>query len=435
MLSRLKDVLDNFVKRGPADKEQIEALVKEIQRVLIQSDVDVKLVFELSKRIKERALKEELPAGITRKEHVIKVVYEELVNVLGAKKADIKLDKQKILLLGLYGSGKTTTAIKLAYFFKKRGLKVCVVGCDVHRAAAFEQLKQLGEKYGIEVFGNADEKNSAKILEKALPGLKNFDVIIVDSAGRSALDEELMQEIKSVVDILKPDEKWLVLSADIGQAAGTQAKAFSEAVGITGVIVTKMDSSAKGGGAISACYASGAGVKFIGTGEKADDLEVYDPVRFVSRILGMGDLETLLEKVREAFREEDAKKILEGEFTLVDFYNQIENVKKMGSLSKILEMLPLPGIKIPKEMIEVQEEKFQKWKYIIDSMTIEERNNPDIINRSRIERIAKGSGTKPEEVKELLKAYRQMKTMIKKFRKGRFMKRGMIRSLGTNLPF
>ncbi len=435
MLSRLKEALDNFVRKGPADKEHIEALVKEIQRVLIQSDVDVKLVFEISKRIKERAMKEELPAGITRKEHVVKVVYEELVKVLGEERADIKLDKQKILLMGLYGSGKTTSAIKLAYFFKKRGLKVCVVGCDVYRPAAFEQLKQLGDKHNIDVYGDTREKDAVKLLKKLLPELKRFDVVIVDSAGRSALDEELMEEIKSLADVLKPDEKWLVLSADIGQAAGTQAKAFNEAVGITGVIVTKMDSSAKGGGAISACYASGASVKFIGTGEKVEDLEIYDPVRFVSRILGMGDLETLLEKAKEAFREEDAKKILEGEFTLIDFYNQIENVRKMGSLSKILEMLPLPGIKIPKEMIEVQEEKFQKWKYMIDSMTMEERTNPEIINRSRIERIARGSGTKPEEVKELLKAYKQMKTMLKKFKKGKFMRRSMLKSGSMNLPF
>jgi len=434
MLSRLKDALDNFMRKGPADKEQVEILVKEIQRALIQADVDVKLVFELSKSIKERAFREELPAGITRKEHVIKVVYEELVNILGGERSEVRMDKQKILLLGLYGSGKTTTSIKLAYFFKKRGLRACVIGCDIHRPAAFEQLKQLGEKYGIDVYGNAREKDAAKLLKKLLPELKQFDVIIVDSAGRSALDQELMNEIKAVNDVLKADEKWLVLSADIGQAASTQAKAFSEAVGITGVVITKMDSSAKGGGAISACYASGATVKFIGTGEKVDDLEIYDPVRFVSRILGMGDLETLLEKAREAFKEEDAKKILEGEFTLLEFYSQIENVRKMGSLSKILEMLPLPGIKIPKDMVEVQEEKFKKWKYIIDSMTPEERANPDIINRSRIERIAKGSGTKPEEVKELLKAYRQMKSMIKKFKKGKFLKRGMMKNMGA-LPF
>ncbi len=433
MLSRLKDVLNNFVRRGLADKEQIEELIKNIQRVLIQADVDVRLVFELSRKIKERALKEELPAGITRKEHVIKVVYDELVNILGGRKAEIKLGKQKILLLGLYGSGKTTTAIKLAYFLKKRGLKTCVIGCDVYRPAAFEQLKQLGEKHGIDVYGDENEKNPVNILKSILPSTGKYDVIVIDSAGRSALDDGLMNELRDIVKIAKPDERWLVLSADIGQAASSQAKGFDEAVKLNGVIITKMDSSAKGGGAISACYSAGTTVKFIGTGEKVDDLEPYDPTRFVSRILGMGDLKTLLEKAEQAFKEEDARKLLSGEFNLIEFYKQIENVKSMGSLSKIIEMLPLPGIKIPRDVLEMQEEKFKKWKYILDSMTFEEKSNPEIINRSRIERIARGSGTKPEEVKELLKAYRQMKSMIKKFKKGRFMKGRMSRNIG--MPF
>ncbi len=434
MLSKLKDAVGAFLSKPSPGKAEVEELVRNIQRVLIQSDVDVKLVFELSKRIKERALEKEPPAGMTRREHVIKVVYDELVELLGESKAEINIGKQKILLVGIYGSGKTTSTAKLARYFMKRGLKVLAVAADVHRPAAYAQLKQLCEKHGIDFFGMENERDATKIVREAMRVYdeKKYDVMIVDSAGRSALDDELIHELKSIVSILNPDEKWLVISGDIGQAAYTQAKGFNEAIGITGIIVTKMDSSAKGGGALSACHASGAKVKFIGVGEKIDDLEEYDPVRFVSRLLGMGDLQTLLEKAKEVVDEEQAKRMLEGEFTILDFYAQIENVRKMGGLARIMEMLPLPGVKIPKDMLEVQEEKFKKWKYMIDSMTKEERMNPEIINRSRIERIARGSGTKPEEVAELIKAYKEMKKMIRKLKKGRMFRRGM--KMGKLMP-
>jgi len=425
VLEKLKDLLLAFSKRG-ADRAEIDELVRGIQRVLIQADVDVKLVAELADRIRKKALEEKLPAGITRREHVIKVVYDELVAFLGAKKAEAKVGRQKILLLGLFGAGKTTMTVKLARFFQKRGLKVGIVGADVWRPAAFEQLRQLAANNNIEVFGLPKEKDPVRIVKSGLQEMRQKDVVIVDSAGRSAFDDALRKEIVELNKIISPDEKLLVVSADIGQAAGKQAREFNAAVGLTGVIVTKMDSSAKGGGALSTCWAAGVPVKFIGVGEKADDLELYDPVRFVSRILGMGDIQALVEKAKTALEPKKAEEMLRGEFTLSDFYEQLQAMQKMGPLDKVLEMIPGFGgltARLPKEMLPTQEQKMKRWKFMIDSMTKEERNRPELIDRSRIERIARGSGSKPEEVKELLKNYEAMRKILKKM-KPSALKRG-----------
>ncbi|MCK4927486.1 MAG: signal recognition particle protein [Candidatus Aenigmarchaeota archaeon] len=425
MFDKLKDSISRFAKLGVADKGAVEALIKDIQRTLIQSDVNVKLVFELSKNIKEKALKDDLPAGLTRREHVVDIVYKELVKFLGEQKAEIKLEKQKILLLGLFGSGKTTTTAKIAKYYQKHGLSVGAISCDTWRPAAYEQLKTLGKQVKIEVYGDAKEKDPVKIVKEGLRKLKEKDIIIVDSAGRSAIDGELAKELKDIDKILKADEKLLVMSGDIGQAAEQQAATFNDLVGLTGVIVTKMDSSAKGGGALSACHAADVNVKFLGMGEKPQDLEIYDPVRFVSRLLGMGDLETLLEKAKEAIDPQKAMDLMKGDFDLNAFYEQIESTKKMGSFSKILEMMPGMGnVKIPKDMLDVQEEKMVKWKFILDSMTKQEKSKPDVLNRQRYERISKGSGTKPEEVKDFIKHYDQTKKMMKKFKGGKMFKRG-----------
>lgn len=425
MLEKLREALSKFARLGIADKGAVEELMRDLQRTLIQADVDVKLVFDLTKRIKEEALDEKIPKGLTRREHVINIVHQELTRFLGEKAPEISLKKQRILLVGLFGSGKTTTAAKLAKFYLKKGLSVGLISCDTWRPAAYEQLKQLGDKIGIEVYGEPKEKKAVKIVKNGLKYFPDKKAVIIDSAGRSALDGELRKELEEVDKAAGADEKFLVLSGDIGQAAKKQAEEFNRIVGLTGVILTKMDSSAKGGGALSACFASGINVKFIGTGEKIDDLEVYDPVRFVGRLLGMGDLQALLEKAKEAIEPEKAMDLLKGEFSLQDFYSQLESVSKMGSLSKILEMIPGMGaLKLPKEMVEVQEGKMKKWKYMMQSMTKEEKLNPDIIDSSRIQRIAKGSGTKPEEVKELIKNYNQTKKMMKKMHGGKMLKRG-----------
>ncbi len=430
MLEKLREALSKFARLGVADKGAVDGLVRDLQRTLIQADVDVKLVFELTKRIKEEALDEKIPKGLTCREHVINIVHQELTRFLGEKAPEIGLRKQRILLIGLFGSGKTTTAAKLAKFYLKKGLSVGLISCDTWRPAAYEQLKQLGDKIGIEVYGDVKEKSASKIIKKGIAHFADKKVIIIDSAGRSALDEELRKELEEVDKAAGADEKFLVLSGDIGQAAKKQAEEFNRIVGLTGVILTKMDSSAKGGGALSACFASGINVKFIGTGEKVDDLEVYDPVRFVARLLGMGDLQALLEKAKEAIEPEKAMDLLKGEFSLQDFYSQLESVSKMGPLSKILEMIPGMGaLKLPKEMVDVQEGKMKKWKYMMQSMTKEEKLNPDIIDSPRIQRIAKGSGTKPEEVKELLRNYSQTKKLMKRMQGGKAFKRGPMAGL------
>lgn len=417
----LKDTLGKIGKAIFVDEKLVNELVKDIQRALLQSDVNVKMVFELTKQIKERVLKEDAPAGLTKKEFLIKVVYEELVKFLGEAESKIEITKKptKIMLVGLFGHGKTTTTAKLAKYYQKRGYKVAVMSTDTWRPAAFEQLKQLGAQINIPVFGNPKLKDPAKIYKEFEPQLKDFDIVIIDTAGRDALSDELIEELNSIHKAVQADEKLLVIGADVGQAAERQAKIFHETCDITGVIITKLEGTAKGGGALIACSVTGAKVKFVGVGEKIDDLEMYSPERFVGKMLGMGDLEGLLEKAREAITEEDAqdlgKKLLKGDFNLIDLYEQMKAMKKMGPLGKIMEMIPgMGGLKIPKEALQVQEGKLKKWKFILDSCTKEELEDPDaVMSSSRIDRIAKGAGVNPNEVRELLKQYKQSKKMVK----------------------
>jgi signal recognition particle subunit SRP54 len=422
--------LSNLVRKiltgSTVDAKAVEELIKGLQRILLESDVDIKLVYELSENIKKKCLKEEIPAGLTLRDQVMKVVYEELVKLLGEQQVGL-LGKKGIMLLGLFGSGKTTTAGKLAKYFQKQGLKPAMIACDYHRPAAIDQLQQIGEKLHVPVHVSK-ERNPFNALKEGMEKLKSYDIIIVDTAGRDALDKELADELKKMYEIFKPDEALLVIPADIGKIGGRQAEEFNKLVGITGVIITKMDGTAKGGGVLSACSATKAKVKFIGTGEKSEDLEIYDPVRFVSRLLGMGDLQSLLEKAKESeFKEEDMKKILSGKFTLKDFYEQISGMQKMGPLNNVIDMIPGMGHSIPQEMLEVQEEKLKKYKYIIDSMTKKEKNNPDIINSSRVKRIAAGSGTSQKDVKDLLKQYDQTKKLMKKIGGVQGLKRGALR--------
>ena len=419
----LKNTLQKVAKSVFVDDRLVNELVKDIQRALLQADVNVKLVFSLSSGIKERALKEEAPAGITKKEHLVKIVYEELVKFLGEKASEIKMEQKpaNIMLIGLFGSGKTTTAGKLARYFQKRGLKTAMVQLDVYRPAALEQLQQLGEQINVPVFGDKKEKDPLRIYEGFEKELKKFDVVIIDTAGRDALSDDLIDELKKLGKRINPEEGLLVISADIGQSAQKQAEAFHTAKSITGVVITKLDGTAKGGGALTACAATGAKVKFIGVGEKIEDLEKFVPERFVGRLLGMGDLETLLEKAKEAITEEEAqdlgKKFLKGEFSLLDLYEQMQSMKKMGPISKIVEMIPGFGqLKLPKEMLEVQQEKLEKWKIAMDSMTKEELENPEVMSAERIERVSKGSGVAASDIKELIKQHKQGKKMVKMFK-------------------
>ncbi len=418
----LKNTLTKITKALFVDDTLINELVKDIQRALLQSDTNVQLVFDVSRKIKERA-KENPPPGITKREQLITIVYEELTNFLGKEAHEIKVTKKptQLMLVGLFGSGKTTTAGKLAKFYKKRGYKVAVLQTDTWRPAAYDQLHQVAQQAGVDFLGIRKEKDPVSIYHAFEKKLKEYDLVIIDTAGRDALSAELIRELNQLNAAVQADERILVISADIGQAAQKQAQAFHDTCKISGVIVTKLEGTAKGGGALSACAVTGAPIAFIGMGEKIDDLEMFHPQRFVSRLLGMGDLETLLEKAKDAVSEEQAQdlqeKFLKGEFTLIDLYEQMSAVKKMGSFRKLVEMIPGMGsLQLPKEMLDVQEGKLERWKYTMNSMTREELEDPEIISAERIDRIAAGSGTKVPEVRELLKQYRQSKKLLKMFK-------------------
>ncbi len=427
--SKLRESLEKLA-RGNADKEAVEELLRDMQRSLISADVDVKLVFELTESIRKKCF-EDMPPGMTRREHVIRVVYEELTRIMGGSKPDISLGRKKVLLAGLYASGKTSTAAKLARFYKKHGLRAALVACDTVRPAAYEQLQQLAGKIDVAFYGEKGEKDPSRILSNALRRLDE-DVIIIDSSGRNALDESLIDEIKKINEttkkFMKPGEgmeKILVIPADIGQAAREQAASFHEALGITDVIVTKLDATAKGGGALTACSQTGAKVKFITVGETVDDLELYNPEKFVSRLIGFADLEGLLEKAKSAIDEEKAEKVIKGDFDIEDFYSQIEGMGKMGSMSQIMEMAGLGRMASKVPNMDVQQERMKKWKYAIQSMTREERANPDVINAPRVQRIAKGSGCAESEVRELLASYSKSKKMMKKLSPSKLKRGGM----------
>lgn len=437
--SSLKNTLQKVTQAVFVDEKLVNELIRDLQRALLQADVNVQLVFRLTEKIKQRILKEEVPAGLTKKEYLVNVVYDELVEFLGGEGYKIDLDKKplKIMLVGLFGNGKTTTAGKMAKFFSKRGNKVAVVQTDTWRPAAYDQLSQLAEQVGIQFYGVKDEREDpVKIYEKHEKELDKFDVVIIDTAGRDALSDDLIEELDKLNKKVVPDETLLVMAADIGQGAESQAKRFNEASTVTGVVITKLDGTAKGGGALTACSVTQTPVKFIGTGEKINDLEAFNPKGFVGRLLGWGDIEALLDKAKDAMSQQDAedmgKKFLKGEFNLIDLYEQMQSMKKMGSLSKLVDLIPGMGqMQIPKEALNVQEEKLKIWKIVMDSCTKEELENPDILNRDRVDRIASGSGRNNSDVRELLKQYKQSKKMMKMFKgKGKGDMQKMMKKMG-----
>ena len=337
-------------------------------------------------------------------------------------------------MIGLYGQGKTTTCAKLAKYFQKKGLKPGLIASDVHRPAAYEQLTQLGKTVNVPVYGDPKEKNAVRVVKDGLKAMKERDVIIIDTSGRHALEPELIDEMQKISKAAEPDEKLLIVDATIGQQAGVQAKAFNDAVNITGVVISKLDGSAKGGGALSAVSATGAPILFIGTGEKTEDIEKFDPKRFISRILGMGDLQALLEKAEEVVdkekAEKTARKIMSGKFTLKDMYEQMDMLTGMGPLKKIVDMLPfgMSG-KLSDDKMKETQEKLKKFKIIMDSMNDEEMENPSIVKTSRVKRIALGSGCEPKDVKALLKYYNMSKRAVKGFAGNRRMKKSLMKSL------
>lgn len=420
----LKKATDKIAKAIFVDKKVIEEVTKDLQRALIAADVNIHLVKQITDDIREKASDEKIK-GIEKREQLIKLLHDTILEIIGKEKQELKIgDKKqtKIMLVGLYGAGKTTAAAKLALYYGKRGKKVALVGLDVHRPAAADQLAQNAQKVKTQVFIDKKEKNPIKIYKKYEKELENYDLVIIDTAGRHSLDKDLVKEISDINKIIKPDHKILILQADIGQAAKSQASEFQKASGVNGVIITRMDSTAKAGGALTACHETNAPVFFIGTGEKMTDLESFNPQSFISRILGMGDIETLIEKVETAVDKEQQKKLKgkleEGKFDLRDFQQQIESMKSMGSLSKISEMIPgfsKAKEKLPENILGTQEEKMKKWKHIIDSMTRQEIENPELLEKqtTRLGRIAKGSGATTTDIRQLLKQYKMIKEFAK----------------------
>ncbi len=432
----LKGTLKKIANAVYVDSKLIKEIVRDIQRALLKADVNVKLVLELSKKIEKRALEEKPPSGMSNREHVIHIVYEELVDILGHSR-ELPFKKQIIMMVGLYGQGKTTTCGKLAIYFKKKGLRPALVAGDVHRPAAYEQLKQIADQVKVSFYGDKKEKNAVKVVTEGLNRFKRTsDVIIVDTSGRHKLENELIKEMKDIFKATKPDEKLLVMDAAIGQEAGPQAKTFHEAVNITGIVLTKLDGTAKGGGALSASAEVGAPIVFIGTGEHINDFEKFDPAGFISRLLGMGDIKSLLEKAEESLKGKDAektaKRIMSGKFTLHDMYDQMDMLSGMGSLRKIAEMLPgglIGKSKLKQEDMDDTENKLKKFRVIMDSMTDEEMNDPNIVHATRIKRIARGAGVENKNVKELLRYYNMTKRMMKGFSGDRKIRKNLMKQL------
>ncbi len=428
----LRAALRKIAGASYVDEALIKEIVRDIQRALIQADVNVQLALAITKELQRRALNETPPPGMSPREHVVRIIYEELVKILGQAR-EVPLQKQRILLVGLYGQGKTTTAGKLGKFFQKKGLSVGLVAADVHRPAAYDQLKQLGEQINSGFYGEPGEKDAVKIAKHGLKELQALDVLIVDTSGRHALEPDLIKEIESVAKAVEANERLLVLDATVGQQAGPQAKAFHDAVNISGVIVTKLDGTAKGGGALSAVAEVKAPIVFIGVGEKIDDLEKFEPPRFISRLLGMGDLETLLEKAQEAIdaqkAEELTKKIMAGKFTLHEMYEQIDMLKGMGPMGKLASLIPGVASKVKDSEMEGTQKKLARFKVIMDSMTDEEMSEPKLVKSSRVQRIARGAGVAPRDVKELLRHYEMSRKAIKGFAGNRKMRRQLLKQL------
>jgi len=433
--NNLRDAIKKIVKSSGIDEELIKELSKDVQRALLQSDVNVRLVLEITKQLEARSLNETPPPGLSRKDHIVKILYDELAKLLGKETDfDFKPGKQnKIIMLGIQGSGKTTVTAKLAKFLTKQGYSVGVIGADTYRPGALVQLRTMCEKSNVEVFGEPNNKDSPDIVKNGLKYFENLplDVIIIDTAGRHKEEKDLLSEMVQINKVSDPDLAILVIDGTIGQQCFNQAEAFHKTIPVGGIIITKLDSSAKGGGAIAASAATGAQIMYVGTGERIDDLEKFSPTRFVGRLLGMGDIQAVLDLAKRLENEGDdvrLKRISSGKMNMDDFFYQLEEVTKVGSLKGFLDNMPGLSGMVKDDQLDQMEGRVSKWRFIIQSMTKAEKADPDIMNSSRIKRISRGSGWPEHEVKELLKNYKNSKNMMKAS-KGRQMQ-GTLRRMG-----
>tara|TARA_Y100000992_G_C21266861_1_gene494396 strand:+ start:352 stop:1680 length:1329 start_codon:yes stop_codon:yes gene_type:complete len=440
MFENLSNKLDRAFKvlkgQGRITEINVASTIKEIRRALIDADVSYKVAKEITSKIKDEAMGQNVLISVSPGQLLTKIVADELTELMGGESAEISLDGNPniILLSGLQGSGKTTFTGKLGRFLKKKGKKTLLVACDVYRPAAIEQLHVIGDDLKIEVFSDPKSKSPLNIAKKAIKYAKEngFKSVIVDTAGRLAIDEKMMEEIKGLKKSLKPHETLFVVDSMIGQDAVLTAKTFNEAIDYDGVVLTKLDGDSRGGSALSIRKVVNKPIKFISTGEKMDALDVFHPDRMAKRILGMGDVISLVERAQQNFDEDEArklqKKMFQNTFGLDDFLSQIQKIKKMGNLKDLIGMMP--GVSSKVKDLDVDDESFKPIESIIYSMTPTERKNPDILNGSRKKRIASGSGTSVQEINQLVKQFNQMKKMMKLMKKTG--PSGMMSALGLN---
>jgi len=420
------------------DEAEIKELTKSIRRALLEADFNVRQSKEITARLEERMVEEEPRPGVTLQTHAMNIIYTELVRLLGPPK-EIRPHNQTILMVGLYGQGKTTTTAKLAEWWRRRhGVKVAVIEADVQRPGAYAQLQQLLADTPVEVYGEPENKDAEQIVRNGLAKVGNADVVIVDTAGRDRLDDELQAELERIHKVANATERFLVIDAQVGQAAGPVAAGFHELVGVSGVIVSKLDGTARGGGALSAVATTGAPIVFIGEGEKVADLEKFESDRFISRLLGMGDIRGLIDIAPDALDQEEAMRLTErmmsGRFTLNDMYKQMEMMSKIGTIDKIVSHLPTSFFGGLGTMDRKQKEEMQgnleRYRVIMDSMTEEEKNEPQILKADRIRRIARGSGVKEKNVRELLAQWNRSRKMMKGIKGNRKLRRQMKGMMG-----
>ncbi len=429
MFQNLADKLSNAFKRFRSKGKLTEADVKEgmreVKLALLEADVSFKVVKDFIKRVTERAVGAQVLESLMPGQQVVKIVHEELIELMGKTQAKLEISSRPptiVMMVGLQGAGKTTHSGKIAGLYKKQGKNPLLVACDVYRPAAIKQLQIVGSQLNIPVFADEKSKNPVAIAKNAVEFAKKNgnDMVFIDTAGRLHVDEVLMKELQDIKSIVSPTEILLVVDSMLGQDAVNVAESFNNMLDITGVVLTKLDGDTRGGAALSVRYVTGKPIKFVGTGEKLDTIEPFYPDRMASRILGMGDVLTLIEKAEEAYDKKQAealeKKMRENTFTLTDYLEQMAQLKKMGSLESVMAMVPgMSG-----KDVKVDEDMIVRTEAIILSMTVKERNNPDIINSSRKKRIAKGSGTSVEEINKLLKQFDQMKKLMKQMSSGKF---------------
>ena len=415
------------------DEETVKELSKSLRRALLEADFNVRQSKELTERIERRMMEEEPLPGVRLETHAMNMIYTELVRILGPPR-NIRPHNETVLMVGLYGQGKTTTTAKLAdWWRRKHGVKVAVIEADVHRPGAFQQLKQLLEGTNVEVYGEPEETDAKKIVRNGLKKFNAADVIIIDTAGRDSLDESLKEELIEISNIANATEKFLVIDAQVGQAAGPVAQTFHDLVGVTGTIVTKLDGTARGGGALSAVSTTGAPIVFVGEGERINDLEKFESDRFISRLLGMGDIKGLIDLAPEDMDEQEAmrltQRLMSGRFTLTDMYAQMEMTSKIGTMDKLISHLPDSMFGGMSNMSRSQKQQMQnnldQYKVIMDSMTQNEKDEPVLLKSSRIKRIARGSGVDEKSVKDLLGHWNKSKKMMRGMKGNRKFRRQM----------